>query len=851
MKKILTLILCFAMLCTAFSNLAFATADTDNTFTAAFRILNAVDVLTEYDDTTVDPNKKVSRAEFSDSLAAVLQLGNDYSQMYYHDVSKGHYAYQAITALTEAGYMRGVGEGMFNPDGTMLNKHAVRVLLSALGYAERVNASQYPEAEVYSLASSLGLSNGISMEAQMSFRDMVILLKNMLIAPTLQIQSFQGGSNQEANAQYKQDKDATLLSILYNMHYVKNERVLGANGVSIYNDALREGYVQIGSRTYIQTLDDMESYLGSYVNYIYEGNIETDECKLIWVEKKNQDTELEIEITKNGAFNPATYELTYDIRDDKQATISLSRNVTVIYNGGFVTNVEDVLQLTNYRARIVKNQSGEYDVVIISDYSNFIVGAVNLEDGFIRNKIDNTTISLLKEDYTHYLLKDASGSDYPAASLQKGDVISVYKSIGSKYIRMVVSGVKISGIINEKGTDDNGKEYIIVDSKAYYPDKNFRLTAYEPGMSVVLSLDAMGQIAYIDNPATSFYTMYVIDANAKGQSFDSVFSVKSFNQDGKIVIYDTAAKFKVNGTTYKNGLTNTEIATIKNLISDQLVICKFNANGEITELETARDGGNLVVSSAYGHKYYRAVSTKLGKTSVIDGSTLIFSVPNDVANAEENQFLVRNKSQLGDWRTFNSQCYQFKGNDNGVEDIVVIKGFDWYGIGDTDSLFVITKVSKALNEEDEIVTVLSGYEGLSEKEYYCESGFNPTGVNVGDALLLTRNAKKEVTAISEQYNSSSAIGESTDSLAANRRMVVGYANDVVGDVVKLSYTDGSTVDEIFLVDNTPVLVVDTSRSANPVKTGSIADVNTYLSGDACKLVIHTYQMIQQLMIIYK
>ena len=848
MKRILGCLLCITILLGLRLPSAVAEAE-DAAFRTAFGIVNAIGVLDEYDEYTLDTDKKVTRAEFADTLAKVLKLdGRESAEMYYYDVSKANFAYSAITALTECGLMNGTGDNLFRPDDVMKNRHAVKVLLYALGYEPQLRYSDMPDSDTGRIAKEIGVSENILPENEMSFRDMVVLLGNALTAPTLQITGYEDG-----NANYRRDESRTLLSQNYDCHYREKERVLGANGVSVYGDTLRPGYIRIGENEYVASLDDMSDFIGSYVDYIYEGDPEEGDAKLIWIQKNQRYKEEIVEIREKDAFDSSAYELSYSTDAGRQKKIRLSRNVTVIYNGGFVSDVERVLGFPSYEARIVYNQDGNADIVVISDYTDFVIGSVNPEERFVRSKTGGQTISLDPEDYRHYLLLDAVGRESSADRLKADDVLSVYRSLDEdtkeQSIRIVISTARVSGTVSLKGRADDGSDYIVIDSVRYQPAKGADISLCEPGIDVTLYLDANGKIAYVEEGISSLYALYIIDIEKSEDALSGKLIVKAFNQDGKIQSYRAASGVKINDVKYKR-ITDTDENNLKNMLAGQVAVCRLSGEGEIAELDTPREGGKIKISDPFGNKYYRPVSSKFGKTAVIDDGTVIFGIPQNPQRAEEEDFELRKKGSLGDWRTFYAECYQLRTNADGVEDIVVIKGFNWYSVDDSDTLFVLSEVTTAVNQEGEVVTALKGFEGLSEKEYECVPDFVPDDIAPGDALLLSKNVKKAVIGISERYNADSAMGETTNYLAANRRVVLGYASDIVGDIIKLGYEDSKSVDEVFRIGSTPVVTVDAARPNRPVRAGSITDINTDQTGNPSKVMVQTYQMIQEVIIVY-
>lgn len=838
MKKILSIFICVSILMSSVCAMVSAEkAEEDKVFKSSFEILNAIGILTEYDDLTLNTEKTVSRAEFADTLAKLLKLDTNVNTMYYHDVSKSHFAYKSITALTERGYMNGVGEDMFSPDAVMKNSDAARVILNVMGYGYRLIYSSSPEGELQGVAKDIDLSKNITLGKQMTMRDMVVLLKNALIAPTMQIDGISGG-----NAEYVQDYDETLLSQYYDCHYVKNERVIGANGVSIYKEAIRVDYIKIGEREYLQLKNDMEEYIGSYVDFIYKGEIDEDDGELIWIEKNGRSDEYDIQIEESGAFDSTTYRLSYYNENDKKKYIDIERNATVIYNGGFVDNIESVLSLPYYRVRAVENRSGDFDVLVVSDYTNFIIGSKNTDEMYIRNKTGDSTISLNENDYTKLTLFNSDGNELSIGNLAVDDVVSVYKSLDGEYIRLIVSGNKVSGNVESKG-DDDGVGFVVIDSEKYEAYGNTDISKLNVGEEVTLYLDASGKIAYVQNSSSSMNLMYITKVFFDGSGLDEKLTVKAYTQDGNFIKYTTASKVKINGTMYKKGFDEMTYYNVKGDISQKIATCKFNADGEITSIETPRTGGELVVSNPLGSKYYRSVSTKFGSLSCVDNNTVFFSVPSDVD--DEKDFSVKSKGGLGDYRTFNAECYQFKGNSDGFEDVVLIKDFSWNGTDWESVMCVVTDIYQALNEDEEIVTAIDGFVGSTEKTFYCAEGYTASDIQKEDFVLFKMDNQNKIVGYAKKFNKSSR--ECADEgIGSLNRVVIGYANEIVGDIIRIGYTSGGDCDEAFQVGTTPVVVIDTSSSRNNVSAGTIADIGRYN-----RVMIETCYMVQKVIVVYK
>ena len=289
------------------------------------------------------------------------------------------------------------------------------------------------------------------------------------------------------------------------------------------------------------------------------------------------------------------------------------------------------------------------------------------------------------------------------------------------------------------------------------------------------------------------------------------------------------------------------------MITGQLAILDFDSNGKIKSIDTATGDGSLKITAPFANCNYRTVTTKMGKLTCIDGSTKIFSIPENPQTANEEEFRVMANNQLGDWRTFYAQAYGWT-EDTEYAGAVLIQGFNWSATTDTSTAFVYADSYEGINSNDEVVHIIKGFEGATEKTYYCDSGYIPTGLTPGSVMFLIMNGSGEVTGTDKVFDKDSAGGESNTNLVANRRMVTGYVSRKKGNVICIGYTDPKAVDEKFDCTGTPIIVVDEdSRSDVKVKIGSASDIISYetSSTDYAKVGIQTMQMSQRMIVVYK
>ncbi len=143
MKKVLSLVLVIAMVLSSMS-VAFAApfndiAD-DNDYAEAINTLEALGVITGYEDGTYKAEKTVTRAEMAKLMVQLLGYGDlvTGSKSSFTD-TQGHWADQWIALAAGRGIVIGTGDGKFNPDGIVTYDQVLTMLVRGLGYTDSSN----------------------------------------------------------------------------------------------------------------------------------------------------------------------------------------------------------------------------------------------------------------------------------------------------------------------------------------------------------------------------------------------------------------------------------------------------------------------------------------------------------------------------------------------------------------------------------------------------------------------------------------------------------------------------------------------------------------------------------------
>lgn len=846
MKKILSIILCMALLSSGLFVFAAEDSSADligEEAQSALEILNSIGVFEEYSNIqTIDKDKEITRAEFADSLAQILKIKENSDILYYHDVSKEHFAYKAITALTANGNLHGDGKGMFYPDKTITQKEALKILVSVLGYDKEAEANGGDFGAYSKIASRLKLTKNCSSSNKLKFEDMLKLFKNSIIAPMF------GFEPDGDDIKYFEDEEKTILSIYYDCYYVEKERVTAVNAVSIYGKTADDDKITIGDNDFVTSSGDMSDYLGCYVNYIYNGEL-SDDNKIVWLEKNNKNEELSVEGKANiEGFDPETYKFSYYDEDEKLRSVKIEKNATIIYNGGFENNLEKAFDMPYTKFKCVANDSGDYDLCMLYNYENQVIEYINSEDKYIKGIGKAENISIDADDYEYMIILKADGSELKTDEFVTDMVVSVYSSTDGRYIKIVPSNEKVSGEATKKGIDSDKRSYIdIADEGRFYMHGDLDTDSITISDNVTLYIDYKGEVAYFKNVPSGGIVAFILKAYSGG---DEQFMVKAFTQSGKMEKFETAEKFKVDDEKHTISDAPESLNEVISLLNESMAIIEFNKEGKIKSIDTPEGKGKLKLDVPLASYTWFTHSEKLGRKVYLDGGTIIIAVPQDVQTADEDEFAVLSKSNLKNWGGYSAESYKFSSNDS-YADLVLLRNYVKFSTSDTDVPFVVSGVTEALDEdEDEVVTQIEGYNGAAKVSYLCNVGYTPKNVDIGDVYKVSINSKGKIVSLTKVGGANSAVGESTASLTANERVVVGYVNSVDGNIIKASLSDGSTIDEYF--DMSTTILVCTPGKKNPVEVGTGADIKpyTYYGIKCSKIVVKSYQQKQKIMVVY-
>ena len=140
MKKQLSLVVALVTLLTTLvaampANAAFSDVPDDYKYKDAITTLSTLNVINGYENGTFEPEKSITRAEFTKIIVYMLGSDNMTEKItQFEDVSEDHWANANIKTAYDLGIINGFDEKTFKPDDPVTYEQALKMVVCALGY---------------------------------------------------------------------------------------------------------------------------------------------------------------------------------------------------------------------------------------------------------------------------------------------------------------------------------------------------------------------------------------------------------------------------------------------------------------------------------------------------------------------------------------------------------------------------------------------------------------------------------------------------------------------------------------------------------------------------------------------
>lgn len=744
-KKITALILSILML-TSLTSFAVYEDVSGEQLNEAIDFFEALNLISGYEDGNFRPEQGMVRADFA--IMAAGLLGYEESQTYqiqhFTDVPETSAAYGSVEFLYSKGLINGNGQKLFDPDSPILNAHAIKIIMSALGYDYYAELNEGYPSGYFKAAEYAGLPSYGGVTSVLSRGQACQFLYKSMNAPMMGYSGIGG---------YVKDKSKTLLNETLKM--TKNEGMFVADSsMSIFGEYnVSDGYVVLDYKRYKTLTSNISDLVGHYVYYYLN-----DDNEVVAVIDKSKSS-----ITVDGDDineNTGTETLKYRV-GEKNKSHNIASDAYFVYNGMPCPNITDDYFKDIYGSvTLINNDDDKYaDTVIIWNYKNYIVKSYSPYTSKLYTKNPEYEFDL--SDIEYVIKKD--GTAIAPETLSSGQVITVAEN--NLKANFYISDKFMTGMIESEDTT-NGE--FTVNGTVYKKAKDFN-DSFEYGITYDIYFDMLGNIYHLEK-TSSETTAYVYNSfQGSPADEDEVYS-KVFTEKGKKETLKYASKVSViygnEKSVYKPGkllaslLRNTNGESVAMIVKYEL-----NGNNEISKIKVPVDAQwddfsedyfkcNMDTQKAYSNYYnqtgkepslsnekatmYNTLLSWINGTSVkrnednqvlpnrndedkqysaaMDADTVIFDITKN-----EKDWSVKNTGSYSNGTVFpNAKIYD-RTKTGAVKYMLVVSdrvGGDTTSFTYDDPMILVTNKLTTLNDDEEACYAVTGMKYDGTKEHY-------------------------------------------------------------------------------------------------------------------------------------
>lgn len=668
-----------------------------------FTTLKKLGVFSFNDIDEIEPDRKVTRAEFADYTIKTLGIDvYNVEQIYFSDVRLDYWAIGSINMLVKLGAVNGTNTGTFEPESPITYEQACKILLSLAGYRGYIEAKNYTNPMInYVMQANqlkLGPINDTNNSDGLTFFNVVELLYN-----AMKMNSVTAFNNKATVS------DETLFEVYRDVHIVKGrlETWFGGSITDRVSDALDEVYIDSEKYTVDNDIQ-IEPNFGNMVEITYLEHSE-DEKTIIYLE--NCDTTSEsilIETDRIIDFDLSGYKISYykDGDKDKKTNVNIDTGAKVVYNGEIsdkrMTDIfNDIINGKVYgTVKIVKSEKSGYDIVIFKLYKDFVISSYDEDNEvYYGDSIDLKRIDISTYENINILDSNHNRITLPKA---KNTVIAISESENGRYLELVQCLDMRNGNVDSVYPGNNK----ITVSETEYELTDFALSQNNLGalvnQSIEFTLNLEGKIANIILDGGGYLIGYITNLAVKKYAFEQKPIMRMYLPDNnELKDFEFAKSVKIDGIAYKSDdfekiLKNIPEVTVTKIngeyavnVSRQIIRYLCNKDGEINEIDTfvlgkAENPENSLSRICDGTTEMRYLSNnkRFGMNCIYDAkNTKLIFVPQvsvdgkikvDDKTIDEKIDLYNSDIKLVNDRLYYVESYKLN-ESNYYQDIIVIR----------------------------------------------------------------------------------------------------------------------------------------------------------------------------------
>lgn len=863
-------------------------------YTKITTVLKSAGVLDQGEISAADLSSVLTRAEFADYMAKLLNVKSQENGIVYLDVPSDNLYAKGINGLAKSGILSVPEDLLFNPDMPITYDEALTIIIRATGYGVMAQAQGgFPTGFRYT-ASRLGIKVDTASEETLSVGEGLRLLFEGATVGTYSPDSITGDENYSFSV-----TDETLLSLYHNI-YRQEGKLYSFSGASIGKYDTEDNEANIDGLKYTCTSDiNADELLGNNVEIFYSHEKADESAELIYIEKDTGDKELVIKSEDIVSFDSQKFTIDY-IKDEvsgKKASVSVPRSVNVVYNGRQNdTSVADLINSLsddyNHGTISLKDTgTGDgYDLMVIKCYRTMALTGYNSDTLY---DTLNTSVNICTKDYEHMSVRTPEGLEGKLHTAFPY-IADVAVSADKEKLEIIICSDKVSGKVDVVSSNDCSVKIgdnVYKVNKRYFNENSTRLN---PGMEFTGYLNSDKKICYFTIGASNDYRIgYLLKAATENGVFDTSLKFRIYDHaTGTFDTYTTGSKLNIDSVRYDMEKDPAKVIKafpdLTGKVSDdttkivpQAIRYKADANKVLTDIDTAalsdkeNDDTSLTrirtmhttkVEYTGGHKrfdmslVYDSSNTKVMAIPSLDSDGCI--TINGKKTSDVEKYFSNSNTNITADVSREMYGYNFDGTTTYADLLVYV------GNADTQNKrsMMFVGFGEEYDEDNGVMqTLIVNDNGTETSIRINKDAKIPADLTQGDIISVNQAADNSATEIILMYDretmkykdGSKPFGSYGDYVynlpgyftgyayrSVGRQLSRGYVYKKIGTFIQLTYVlgdaafDGAGYECMDLNGRNVIVYDSTARDKNRVTTGTTNDIVDYKgAGNACTYMV--------------
>lgn len=614
----------------------------------------------------------------------------------------------------------------FRPEDYITTTELYTMILRALGYGEYAAAlGNYPIGSLMA-ASKIGLDKDAEIDGN-EYVNRKSALNIMYNALMLSVMENSKISEDGSTLRYGK-KNKTVLEKYFHMSLFSG--IVTANNASTLNDTVESNpeNIVIDNKVYRDLTYSAYSAIGRNICFVVDSDDENG--IMTWWEniKENKIYEIDCGDLESVSKNSIKYYVNGTMQK-KQFNITnadILKNTSACYD--YAYNLDSFKQEDAYIVLIDNDSDGVIEVVNIMQPTVVPVDAIDFggESVTIAGK-DGKSISFENYDNVNVMINGAPGKK---RLLNNSAVVYAYLTPNNKNVTLDGYTTVIEGETEAIGNDSvtiDGEEYEFSD---YYKSNQNKMGNISVGAISKYTIGKDQKVVWVDDShglnsleKLGFITRTDVDGNRK--------SVRIFNDNSEFVTLELADKVTVDGVTLKVNY----ISENPDVIAEKYAIYKLDSEQKIKWIDTENyDAASEPDSKMYKVEGVSPATCRSHANAVFDGFKMLFPTKSDMKvffiPYSRGKIMTSAEYEKYYFTTVYSSTFSSAGillNDNDAFYRQDENGFplfasrscrtsddittgDYAACAKYSPVMVVTKITKALNPDDDEAYSISGYD---------------------------------------------------------------------------------------------------------------------------------------------